>query len=97
MAYATVELEAQILETLAAPTDPDERREVAFRRKERALEAIFERLSVADSRELHRRLTLMLPEDPIAAQFGRLIAERRARLLAFLADARRREALRKLE
>jgi hypothetical protein len=32
--------------------------------------------------------------DPIAARFGRLIFERRSRLLKFLAGARRREALR---
>lgn len=94
IAWSTVRLEAEILDTLAAPAAPGERLEIAFRRKEHELRVVFDRLSIADARELHRRLTLMLPTDPIATRFGRLIGDRRARLLAFLADARRREALR---
>jgi hypothetical protein len=94
IAWSTVRLEAEILDTLGAPVAPGERLEIAFRRKEHELKLVFERLSVMEARELHRRLTLMLPGDPIATRFGRLIGERRARLLAFLADARRREALR---
>jgi hypothetical protein len=94
LAWSSVKLEAEILETFAAPAAPGEQLELAFRRKEHELKVLFDRLSVADARALHRRFTLMLPGDPIASRFGRLISERRARLLAFLADARRREALR---
>jgi len=93
LAWHSVKLEAEILETFAASSAPGERLELAFRRKEHELKLLFDRLSIADARELHRRFTLMLPSDPIASRFGRLIGERRARLLAFLADARRRQSL----
>ena len=94
--WSAVKLEGEILDTLAKPPIPGERLDVAFRRKERELEAIFERLTLEDTRQLHRRLTLMLPTDPLAIHFGRLVPERRSRLLAFLADARRREVLRNI-
>ncbi len=94
LAWSNVKLEAEILDTFAAPPAAGERLELAFRRKEHELNVLFDQLSVADARELHRRFTLMLPGDPIATMFGRLIGERRTRLLSFLADARRREALR---
>jgi hypothetical protein len=94
LTWSNVQLETEIVATLDAPRLPNERIEFAFRRKEAELAALFDRLSSEDSRELHRRLTLTLQDDPIATRFARLIAPRRARLLAFLADARRREALR---
>lgn len=94
IAWSCVALETEILATLVAPPCPGERLEVAFRRKEHELKGLFARLSVADARELHRRFTLMLPSDPVASRFRQLIAERRARLRAYLADARRREAMR---
>jgi hypothetical protein len=55
--------------------------------------ALFARVSVNDARALHRRLSLSLADDPIATRFSRLVVERRARLMVFLADARRREAV----
>jgi hypothetical protein len=72
----------------------DETIEAAFRRKEIELGALFATVSVAAARELHRRLSAPAPTDPMATRFARLRSDRRARLLAFLADARRREALR---
>lgn len=92
--WRRVELEDEILSILGAAPEPGERIEMAFRRKEQELIMLLARLSVLDAMELHRRLTLGLAGDPVAAQFGRLIAERRARLMSFLAGARRREALR---
>ena len=56
--------------------------------------AAFERLTLHDSRELHRRVTLALADDPVAKLLQRFVPERRQRLATFLADARRREALR---
>ena len=50
--------------------------------------------NVAEAEALHERLsTTPRADDRVAAQFGRLVLERRERLLAFLGDARRREAI----
>jgi hypothetical protein len=64
-----------------------------FRRKEHAIGALFARLSVSEARTLHRRLANPVENDPLAPLWIRMISARRDRLLAFLADARRREAL----
>jgi hypothetical protein len=63
-----------------------------FRRKEHALGALFARLPVVEARELYRRFANLAESDPLARLWTRMISERRDRLLAFLADARRREA-----
>lgn len=94
LAWRRVELEDEILSVLRAPSASGDRIEMAFRRKEQELIMLFARLTVLDAMELHRRLRLDLATDPIATSFGRLIAERRVRLVSFLAGARRREALR---
>lgn len=86
--------EQEVIAVLDAAPEPHETIELAFRRKEYELRAVFARLTLADARALHRRLTLCLHGDPIAARFVRLIGERRNRLLDFLAAARRREAVR---
>jgi hypothetical protein len=94
LTWRAVALEQEILSVLDAKPRPDESHELAFRRKEAELIGLFDGLGVADAMERHRRLSLALPDDPIASRFGRLIAERRSRLLSFLAGARRRAALR---
>lgn len=94
LTWSPVASEQDILAILDAGPEPGERIEQAFRRKEANLLEALRRLSVGDARELHRRLSLALTDDPIAQRFGRMIAERRERLLAFLAGARRREAIR---
>jgi hypothetical protein len=88
-----LELERQITEIVEAAPDAHETVEAAFRRKEQTLRDLFSTLSVAESRALHRRLTLGAGTDPLVKTFGRLVADRRNRLLAFLADVRRREAI----
>jgi hypothetical protein len=93
-AWSLVSHEAEIVAILDSPAAPDETLELAFRRKERELLLAFDAMNVRDAMELHRRLRLSLPDDPIAARFARLIAPRRLRLMSFLADARRREAMR---
>jgi len=90
---AQVALEQQILEELARPTAPGVSASEAFRDKELKLGALFASLSTADSRTLHHRLTCRKANDAIAMRFSRLVSERQARLLAFLADARRRAAI----
>jgi hypothetical protein len=64
-----------------------------FMRKEAELRAAFAALPVATQRALHARLSNPRADDEFAVTFHRLTAERRTRLLNFLADARRREAL----
>ena len=66
----------------------------AFMHKEVRLLALFAGLAPAESSALHRRLAHPDPADAIAARFLRLDVGRRDRLLAFLRDARRREACR---
>jgi hypothetical protein len=91
--WKPVSLESAILAALDAPALPGEQIAMAFKRKESVIRALFAQLDVHESRALHRRLELALPDDPIAGRFGRLVSDRRARLMAFLADARRRMAL----
>ena len=86
-------VDTRLLAILASGPGHGETLDAAFRRKEHELGALFATLDVAASRALHRRLTLPADDDLVAARFGQLISNRRARLLAFLADARRREAI----
>jgi len=88
-------LEARMLAILDSPAQPGEPIDLAFRRKELELTQLFGRLDVLAARALHRRLVSPSARDALANRFSRFVAERRARLLAFLGDARRREALRK--
>lgn len=86
-------LDGRLLAILAAPLASGETAHVGFARKEHELGAAFAALTVHDARNLHARLANPKPGDMLAHQFARLTLERRARLLTFLADARRREAL----
>jgi hypothetical protein len=88
-----LEVEGRALAVLEAPADPAEPIELAFRRKEHELRTLFGVLSSGEALVLFRRLTLACPDDNLASKFARLVAERRARLLAFLEAAPRREAL----
>jgi hypothetical protein len=67
--------------------------EAAFRRKEHELLAVFASLSVDASVSLHTRLASPQADDPVAARLARRVRDPRERLLAFLADARRRAAV----
>jgi hypothetical protein len=84
--------DAPLLAILDAPLRDGEPRQVGYRRKEAELRRVFAALAVPDARALHARLDCPRPGDMLAARFAGLIAERRGRLLAFLADARRRAA-----
>src|SRR5262245_26083704 len=90
-----VALEAEIIAALEEQPRPGEPSAAAFQRKEHALRCLFGALDVHDARVLHRRLTIPLRGDPIEQRFARLVADRKARLIAFLADARRRAATRR--
>lgn len=84
--------ERAALAVLERPLD-GESSAVAHERKEAELKSLFATLTIAESRALHRRLASMPEGDELAASVARLIPARRARLLAFVADARRREAI----
>jgi hypothetical protein len=64
-----------------------------FAAKERELTALFAQLGVNESRELHQRLRVPMPDDALAIAFGRLVPDRRARVLAFVGNARGRAAI----
>jgi len=90
---ASLTLDDQIFAILDEPAPPGVTVSVAYRAKEQTLTAYFMSLSVADARALHRRFTIPSPDDALAERFSRLVVERKARLVAVLADARRREAI----
>lgn len=95
-AWREVAYEDVLLAILQASPEQNETLAVAFTRKEHELAAMFDRLTVIDAMELHRRLSLNSAGDKLASWFRRLVVERRGRLLSYLADARRREALRRV-
>jgi hypothetical protein len=66
---------------------------VAYARIERELGALFASLAPDAARTLHARLTNVDEGDAFATRFARMVTERRARLLAILADAPRRATL----
>lgn len=86
-------IDGRLIAILDAPLAPGETAMTGFQRKEAELGAVFATLSVLESRALHARLVAPKPGDELAHKFARLTVERRARLMAFLADCRRREAL----
>lgn len=85
--------DAALLAILEAPRHAGEPAALGFLRKEAELRAAFAALPVSAARALHARLANPRHGDLLAARFSGLVADRRARLLAFLGDARRREAL----
>lgn len=86
-------VDARLIAILDEPLAPGETAMVGFARKEHALGAVFATLNVFESRAIHARLANPKAGDELANKFARLTAERRSRLLAFVADARRRAAI----
>jgi hypothetical protein len=96
-ALASVEVDdahdAEILAVLDAPPGCGESADALYRRKERELGALFATLPAPDAIALAKRLSAAAPGDILSARFSRLVAERRQRLIDFLGDAKRREAV----
>lgn len=84
--------EAELIALLMRPVPPGQARE-RHALKEREIGELLGRLSVLEARALHKRLTCRVAGDEVVVAFDRLVVERRARLITFLEDARRREAL----
>jgi hypothetical protein len=91
--WTPVACEAEILGVLQQPASEGEPRELAFKRKEHQLAALFAQLVPAESLALEERLRLAQPGDAIATQFRRFVVARQERLLAFLAQSRKRHPL----
>jgi hypothetical protein len=85
---------AAMVAVLTRPASFGETIAHSFQTKEHDLGALFAVLTIAEARALYRRLSAPTADDALAVAFDRLTRDRRARLLAFLADARRREASR---
>ncbi len=86
--------EADLLAILTAPLLPGESALCGHQRKEHQLGTIFATLSVGEARTLHQRFSRpSTAADALTSKFAGLIIDRRQRLLAFIADARRRAAI----
>ncbi|MEO6772874.1 MAG: hypothetical protein ABI467_07610 [Kofleriaceae bacterium] len=66
---------------------------MSYLRRERELLELFERLTADECLALAHRLSVCRADDTVAVGFGRMVPERRQRIVRFLADVRRREAL----
>ena len=84
-------IEAAIVQTLTRPLAPGEGHQMGNANRERELLELLANLDVIESHHLGRRLDLDRPSDPLAQAFRRLTVDRRGRLRAFIADARRRQ------
>ena len=87
--------EQRLVAILVTPVLATETALVGNARKEREVAGVFAGLTVIEAWWLHKRLLSAAPGDALVVAFARLVTERRQRLLAFLADARRRAAINK--
>jgi hypothetical protein len=88
------DLEAQLVTILQAPADPALLASQDFARREVALYDVIETAPLIEVWQLHKRVSKALPDDCLASALARFAPDRRARVIAFMADARRRQALR---
>lgn len=84
--------EPELIAILMRPVPAGQARE-QHAAKEHEIAELFGRLTVLEAWTLHKRLLCKTPDDALVVAFDRLIIERRARLIAYLGDARRRAAL----
>jgi hypothetical protein len=82
--------DAQLAAIITAPLPMGQTSLEGYRNKEIAILGALAKRSVLESRALHARLANPVSSDVLAVTFMRLTVERRVRILAFLADARRR-------
>lgn len=89
-----IAIEDELIKVLESPIDCCETHRAGYDRKERELLALLDGLTPVEAHELGRRLALASVNDRIVRAFSRLAADRRARVVAFIADTRRRIACR---
>lgn len=93
-AAAPLTTEQMLLDILEAPLPPGYTVATCLQLKEEALGTVLATLSIDECRAMYKRLATPVDGDMLARSFAtRLVGERRNRLLAFLADARRRQAI----
>lgn len=92
---APIPIEGEILGVIVQPLEAGETHRGHNDRKERELLAVLDRLTPIEALTLHRRLISPHPQDPLVQAFGRLVVDRRNRVIAFIADTRRRIARRR--
>jgi hypothetical protein len=85
--------EAELVAVLDAPLMPGETAHFGFQRKEREFVAVLATLTILEAHHLRGRLANPHADDQLALKFARLTIERRTRILAFVADTRRRYAI----
>src|SRR5436305_929564 len=85
-------IDAKLVAIITAPVPAGQTAMEGYRDKEIALLGVLSQRTVLESRALHARLANPTASDVLAMTFMRLTVERRTRVLAFLADARRRAA-----
>lgn len=85
------DLDPRLLALLKPRHTPGAGAQLTFTILEQELTDLFAALSIDESRALYHRLRLPTAGDRVAALFGRLAPPRRERLVAYLADARRRQ------
>jgi hypothetical protein len=84
-----------VMDALRAPLQPGATAQMANAVKEQAIGMLLDQLTVSDSRWLRKRLIRKDPSDALSKEFALLMHERQQRLLQFLADAPRRDAIRR--
>lgn len=83
------EFERQLIHALTRPLTCDETHATGNTNRELEVRALFDALSPIDAFVILRRLDADRSDDPLVLAFRSLLAERRARLKAYLADPRR--------
>ncbi len=88
-APAALPIEAQLITAIEQPLRSGEMHRVGNDRKEREIAALLDTLTPVQSLSLCTRLAAGTASDPLVIAFGRLLVERRNRLVAFLERRRR--------
>jgi hypothetical protein len=86
-------IEDRLIAILESPPHAHEMIAAGFARKEAELGNVLATVELDVARALHKRLTTVTADDRLVAAFNRLTADRRQRLIVYLADARRRAAI----
>ena len=87
------DIEDALIAVIISPLRTNETYVAAGHRREREAKTILEQLDPAQAHHLGRRLDIARPDDPIVVAFCRFSVERRARLRTFIAEAKRRAAI----
>lgn len=88
-----ISCEAQLMAIVATPISGGA--SAGYAQKEAEMQQVLAQLDHLESRALAQRLRIASPDDPFAAVLQRWTAERRGRVIAFLENSRRREAMRR--